>query len=166
MSISIDPRKAFPRRFAPAAANMGRWGEIAPLGESLLARQPDSPAALERWLEDTSELAAAVWEERNRRYIAMTSQTDDPERERAFLSFVQEVEPKVKTLEHRIDETYLRNPHRQALGQRYRLFNRRVENRHALYRDENIPLEVKENELKTQYQKIEGNGRRRDVPTA
>ena len=103
MKISIDPRKVFPRRFVPAAANMGRWEEIDPLGEVLLAQQPDSPAALERWLEDLSELAAAVWEERNQRYIAMTSQTDDPERERAFLSFVQEVEPKVKMLGHRLD---------------------------------------------------------------
>ena len=156
MKISIDPRKVFPRRFVPAEANMGRWEEIDPLGEVLLAQQPGSPAALEQWLEDLSELAAAVWEERNRRYIAMTSQTDDPERERAFLSFVQEVEPKVKMLGHRLDETYLGNPHRGRLSERYRLLDRRIENRFTLYRDENIPLEVKENELRTQYQKVTG----------
>jgi oligoendopeptidase F len=156
MQIPTDPRKVFPRRFVPAEANMGRWEEIEPLGEALLARPSASAEALERWLEDLSEVAAAVWEERNRRYIAMTSQTDDPERERAFLSFVQEVEPKVKMLGHRLDEAYLRNPHRRALAERYRLLDRRIENRFTLYRDENIPLEVKENELRTQYQKVTG----------
>ena len=156
MQISTDPRKVFPRRFVPAEASMGRWEDIEPLGEALLRRRPDSPEALERWLEDQSEVAAAIWEERNRRYIAMTSQTDDPERERAFLHFVQEIEPKVKMLGHRLDEAFLHNPHRRRLAERYRLLDRRVENRHALYRDENIPLEVKENELRTQYQKVTG----------
>jgi oligoendopeptidase F len=156
MRISVDPRKVFPRRFVPPDADMGRWEAIAPLGQALLERQPGSPEALERWLEDQSELAAAIWEERNRRYIAMTSQTDDPERERAFLSFVQEVEPKVKMLGHRLDEAYLRNPHRRALSARYRLLDRRVENRYSLYRDANLPLEVKESELRTQYQKVTG----------
>ncbi len=156
MRITTDPRKAFPRRFVPASANMGRWEEIEPLGEALLARRPQSPQALERWLEDASELAAAVWEERNRRYIAMTSQTDDPDRERAFLTFVQEVEPRVKMLGHRLDEAYLHNPYRVQLPERYRLLDRRIENRFSLYREENIPLEVRENELRTRYQKIVG----------
>jgi len=156
MRISNDPRRVFPRRFLRAEATMGRWEDIAPLGQALLDRQLDAPDTLARWLEDLSELAAAVWEERNRRYIAMTSQTDDPERERAYLTFVQEVEPRVKMLGHRLDEAYLRNPHRRALPARYRLLDRRIENRYALYRDENVALEVQENELRTQYQKVTG----------
>lgn len=91
MKITTDPRKAFPRRFVPADADMGRWDQIEPIGQALLARRPDSPQALEQWLEDKSELATCIYEERNRRYIAMTSQTDDPERERAYLTFVQEI---------------------------------------------------------------------------
>ncbi len=156
MRISVDPRKEFPRRYVPADAVMGRWEEIEPLGRALLERRPDSPDVLARWLEDVSELAAAIWEERNRRYIAMTSQTDDPAREQAYLTFVQDIEPKVKVLGHRLDEAYLGNPHRHALPDRYRLLDRRIENRYALFRDENVPLEVKENELKTQYQKVLG----------
>lgn len=156
MKTTTDPRKAFPRRFVGADADMGRWEEIEKIGQQLLDHQPDSPQALERWLEDRSESSAAVWEERNRRYIAMTSQTDDPERERAFLTFVQEIEPKVKTLAHRLDEAYLRNPHHSALPPRYRLLDRRVENRVAIFREENIPLQVKEAELETQFQKVSG----------
>jgi oligoendopeptidase F len=156
MKTTTDPRKAFPRRFLPADADMGRWEEIEAIGRQLAERRIDSPDALERWLEDRSEAGSAIWEERNTRYIAMTSQTDDPERERAYLSFVQEIEPKVKTLFHRLDEAYLRNPHRAALPARYRLHDRRVETRVALYRDENIPLQVQEAERETEFQKIAG----------
>ncbi|MBI3975739.1 MAG: M3 family oligoendopeptidase [Armatimonadetes bacterium] len=156
MRTTTDPRKVFPRRFVPATADMGRREEIEAIGRELADRTPDSPQALERWLEDRSEVASCIWEERNRRYIAMTSQTDDPERERAYLAFVQEVEPNVKMLFHRLDEAYLRNPRRPALPEGYRLFDRRVENRVALYREENIPLQVKEAELETQFQKVSG----------
>lgn len=156
MKTTTDPRKAFPRRFLPADADMGRWEEIEAIGRQLAERRIDSPQALERWLEDRSELASAIWEERTKRYIAMTSQTDDPERERAYLSFVQEIEPKVKMLSHRLDEAYLRDPHRAALPARYRLLDRSVENRVALYRDENIPLQVKEAERETEFQKVSG----------
>ncbi len=156
MKTTTDPRKAFPRRFLPADADMGRWEAIEAVGTQLAERLIDSPEALERWLEDRSEAASAIWEERNKRYIAMTSQTDDPERERAYLGFVQEIEPKVKMLSHRLDEAYLANLQRAALPARYRLLDRRVENRVALYRDENIPLQVKEAELEMEFQKVSG----------
>ncbi|MDR5702002.1 MAG: M3 family oligoendopeptidase [Armatimonadota bacterium] len=151
-----DPRKSFPRRFVPPDAEMGRWEEIERVGQILLATQPDSVEALERWLEDVSELMACVTEERTRRYIAMTSQTDDPEREQAYLTFVREVEPKVKLLWHRLEEVYVQNPHRRSLPERYRLLDRKMENRVALFREENIPLEIQEAELKQRYQKITG----------
>jgi len=152
----VDPRKSFPRRFVPPDAEMGRWEEVERVGQALLNTHPDSPEGLVRWLEDASELMACVFEERARRYIAMTSQTDDPDREQAYLTFVREVEPRAKLLWHRLDEVYLRNPHRQFLPERYRLLDRKVENRVALFREENIPLEIREAELKQRYQKITG----------
>ena len=48
MKTTADPRKAFPRRFLPADADMGRWGEIEAIGRQLAERQIDSPDALER----------------------------------------------------------------------------------------------------------------------
>ncbi|MDQ7827448.1 MAG: M3 family oligoendopeptidase [Armatimonadota bacterium] len=156
MAVRLDPRKVFPRRFVPPDADLGRWETIEPLGAALLARTPESPDALERWLEDVSELLAAVGEERARRYIAMTSQTDDPEREHAYLTFIREVEPRMKALLQRLDEHYLASPHRRALPERYRLFDRSVQTRVALFREANLPLEVREAELEQQYQKVSG----------
>jgi oligoendopeptidase F len=152
----IDPRKEFPRRFVPADADAGRWEEIEQLGEALLRRPRAGLDGLTRCLEDASELAGWVAEEGSRRYIAMTSQTDDPERERVYLKFVREIGPRWKALAHRLDRAYLEHPHRRALPPQYRVFDRRVENRGALYRDENLPLQVTETELGQQYQKLRG----------
>src|SRR5437588_815502 len=86
----------------------------------------------------------------------MTSQTDDPQREQAYLQFIREIGPRWKQLSHRLDEAYVKNPHRRALPPYYRLFDRRIENRVSLYREENLPLQVTEAELAQQYQKLSG----------
>jgi len=154
--MPVDLTTTFPRRFVPVGANMGDWTQIEPLFRRLLDGTPDSPAALERWLEDISELKAALGEERTRRYVAMTCQTDDPSREQAYLDFVEHIIPKLKPMAHALDETYLRSPDRRRLPARYALFDRLVANRVALFRPENIPLETEETRLKQQYQKIAG----------
>ncbi len=156
MSPAIDLGKQFPRRFVPPDADAGRWEEIERLGRRLLSRTPDTRDGLVRWLEDASEVAAWVSEEGARRHIAMTSQTDDAEREGTYLFFVREIGPRWKQLTHRLDKEYLANPHRRALPAHYRVFDRKVENRVALHRDENLPLQVTEAELGQQYQKLRG----------
>jgi oligoendopeptidase F len=153
---AVDPGKEFPRRFVPADADAGRWEEIEQPGEALIRRPPQSLEGLVRCLEDASELAGWVAEEGSRRYIAMTSQTDDPERERAYLSFVREIGPRWRALAHRLDRAYLEHPHRRVLPPQYRVFDRRIENRVTLYRDENLALQVTETELGQQYQKLRG----------
>ena len=156
MRSTIDPQKEFPRRLVPPDANAGRWDEIERVGQVLLAQAPGTPEALERWLEDVSEVAAWVVEEGARRQIAMTSHTDDAERERAHLSFVREISPRWKQLTQRFNEAYLANPHRRALPAYYGVFDRKVENHVALHREENLPLQVTEAELGQQYQKLRG----------
>ncbi|HEV8355073.1 MAG TPA: M3 family metallopeptidase, partial [bacterium] len=156
MKLAIDPAKTYPRRFVPDGADMGKWEEIEPLGEALLARSVESVPALERWIEDRSELTACVLEVKHARYIAMTMQTDDPERERAYLSWVQDIEPKWKDLDNRLDQAYLQNPVRRALPDTYHVLDRLIQNAADLYRDENVPLETDEEELKQQYQKVMG----------
>jgi oligoendopeptidase F len=156
MAVTMDLALTFPRRFVPAGANMGDWAQIEPLGRALLDAVPASAEDLVRWLEDLSELRGAIDEERTRRYVAMTAQTDDPERERAYLEFVEQVIPHLKPLMHALDGAYLRSPHRRALPTRYAVFDRLAANRVALFRPENVPLETDETKLKQQYQKITG----------
>ncbi len=156
MALAIDLDQTFPRRFVPQDADIGAPAQVERLFQRLLAVQPESPQALERWLEDTSEVASVVDEERSRRYVAMTCQTDDPERERAYLSFMEEVVPRIKPLAFEVEKAYLASPYRRQLTPRYALFDRMTENRVSLFRSENVPLETEEAKLKQQYQKITG----------
>lgn len=156
MPLTVDLEITYPRRFVPPQADPGDWAQIEPLFKRLLDARPDSPEALERWLEDGSELFAVLEEERARRYTAMTRQTDDPERERAYLFYIQEIVPRLKPPVHALNEAYLRSPHRRGLPRRYAVLDRQIDNQVALFRPENIPLETDEAGLRQQFQKIAG----------
>ena len=103
------------------------------------------------------ELNAAVGEEGVKRYVAMTCQTDDPEREAAYLAFVRDIEPKLKPIQNAIRSRYLDSPFRIELPRdRYFVFDRALENRRSLFREANIPRETQLAELEQQYQKTIG----------
>lgn len=155
--IEVDPRRPFPRTFVPTTADLGDWAQIEPLFGELLRREPASLEELERWLRDCSELAAGLQEEQSKRYIAMTTQTDDPDREAAFQHFVEQITPKAKPLAQELSKAYLRNPSRKLLPkERYAVLDRKTENFVALFREENVPLETQDELLAKDYQKIMG----------
>ncbi len=106
---------------------------------------------------DLGELNGAVSQEGVRRYIAMTCQTDDPDREAAHLAFVRDIEPRLKPIQNDLRNKYLDSPHRSGLdADRYLVFDRAQENRRSLYREANIARETALAELDQQYQKIVG----------
>src|ERR1700722_17342746 len=92
----LSPAK--PRTFVPSDIHLGDWPQIAPLFDKLETRagQAQSAAELEKWLLDWSELSASLDEEASRRNIAMTCHTDNLEAEKAYLYFVENVEPQLK----------------------------------------------------------------------
>lgn len=155
--IQIDPRRQFPRRFVPAGADMGTWEDIEPLFRQLLAHSLDTVEQLEQWLLDYSELGAALAEERAKRYVAMTSQTDDPERSAAYRYFVEQIEPKAKPHWQTLEVKYSNSQARPQLPMdRYAVLDRIIENDVALFREENIPLQTQEALLSQEYQKTTG----------
>jgi oligoendopeptidase F len=155
--IQVDLQRSFPRKFVPQDADMGNWEHVEPLFKQLLARHPSSAQELEQWLADYSELSAAYGEEGSRRYIAMTTQTDDPAREAAYQHFVEEIVPKVKPLAQGVEKAYLANASRKLLpAQRYAVLDRKSANAVALFREENVPLETQDELLAKDYHKLMG----------
>ncbi len=153
--MHVDPRRPFPRRFVPQTADMGEWGQIEPLYRELLERPITSTAELEQWLIDSSELSSAIGEERARRYIAMTQQTDDKAREAAYQHFVEHIDPQIKPLGQALSIKYLQSPHRAHLDMdRYGVMDRIVDNDVKLFRQDNVPLETQEALLSKEYQKV------------
>jgi oligoendopeptidase F len=157
MSATTYTPETFPRRWLPADAQMKTWEAIEPWYRQLIERPINSSAELEQWLSDSDELNAAVGQEGDQRYIAMTCQTDDPEREAAHLAFVRDIQPKLKPLRNALREKYLDSPHRAGLPrERFEVFDRAQATRRDLYREANIPRETELAELDQQYQKTIG----------
>jgi len=149
-----------PRRFVPRQVNLGEWTQIAPLFDQLETRAPQCASVpdLERWLVDWSELNAALDEEASRRYIAMTCHTDNAEAEKAYLHFVENIEPQTKPRQFRLERLFIRHPLRGRLPiPRYEVFVRDTQNHVELFREENVPLETEEAKLTQQYQKLSGS---------
>ena len=150
---------AKPRRFVPASISLGEWTQIAPLFVELEARaaRAGSAAELEQWLFDWSELSAALDEESTRRYIAMTCHTDNADAEKAYLDFLENVDPQLKPRQFALEQLYVAHPCREKLPkQRFQIFDRDVKNHVELFRPENVPLETEEAKLCQQYQKLIG----------
>ena len=153
----LPPAK--PRSFVPTEIDLGDWPQIAPLFDKLEANiaQAKSVADLEKWILDWSELSAALDEEGSRRNIAMTCHTDSAEAEKAFLHFVENVEPQLKPRQFALEKLYVAHPQRKQLPMpRYQVFDRDVANHVQLFRPENVALETEEAKLGQQYQKLIG----------
>ena len=155
----LPPAK--PRSFVPASIDLGDWPQIAPLFDQLEARiaQAKSVADLEKWLLDWCELSAALDQEGSTRNIAMTCHTDNADAEKAFLHFVENVEPQLKPRQFALEKLYVAHPCRAELlktGTRYAVFDRDVKNHVELFRRENVALETEEAKLGQQYQKLIG----------
>jgi oligoendopeptidase F len=149
-----------PREFVPETIDLGNWDEIAPLFTKLEARIRECRrvADLEEWILDRGELSAALDEEGAKRYIAMTCHTDSEEAEKAYLHFIEKVEPQIKPKQFELAKRYVEHPLREKLPKdRYEVFDRDTRLQVELFREENVSLETEEARLGQQYQKLMGS---------
>ena len=148
------------RGFVPEKIDPGDWKQIAPLFDALEARanRCRTAADLERWLLDWSELSAVLDEEGSKRYIAMTCHTDNADAEKAYLDFVERIEPPLKPRQFKLEQIYLQHAACGKLPKdRYEVFHRNTGVHVELYREENVPLETEEARLSQRYQKLAGS---------
>jgi oligoendopeptidase F len=153
----LPPAK--PRSFVPANLDLGDWPQIAPLFDQLerQAAAANNAQAFEQWILDWCELSAALDQEGSTRNIAMTCHTDNAEAEKAYLHFVENVEPQLKPRQFALEQLYVAHPQRKNLPKaRYEVFDRDVANHVQLFRPENVVLETEEAKLGQQYQKLIG----------
>ena len=157
-SLTKLPR-AQKRTFVPAQLDLGDWSQIEPIFKKLVSAAPSigTVQALEKWVLDSGELGSALDEEAAKRYINMTCNTEDKEIEKAYLHFIENIEPKSKPYWHKLKELFVANPlHKKLPAKRWMVFTRGVEMEIMLFRDKNIPLQVEDAKLSQRYQKITG----------
>ncbi len=148
----------FRRRYLPDTLDYERWSRLEPFFRALEERELDSVERLEQWLLDWSELSDAVGEEGALRYIRMTCDTENPEIEKAYFHFLEEIAENLKAAEDRLKRCFLDSPARGELpSRRYSVLDRRLQNDVDLFRQANIALETRESKGTQRYQKLIGS---------
>jgi oligoendopeptidase F len=135
-----------PNDFANAS-----WEEILPRYDELAAAPLDAANA-DQWLADWSALEVALDEANALASIAYASDTENPEKEAAYLRFsdiaVKAEEQRVRLAGRLLDLGYER-PDLETVLRRFR-------NERDIFRPENVPLSQQLETLKARYQRITG----------
>jgi len=150
--------RAIPRRFVPADFQPTDFDAIEPLGGQLLDRPIDRPEDLRQWLADASELTCVIREHASRINIRYSAHTDDPDAEHAYMHLIQELQPKLRPLNFKLQRKFVDSPHRPALeaepkhAQLARQWKADVE----IYREQNVPIQTEVAKLVSEYDKLCG----------
>ena len=146
-----------PNDFVPSDLDALDWEQLEPLYTALIERELKCAGCLEQLLLDRSELDAAASEAQANVYIRMTCHTDDENAKKAFLNFVEHVEPKLKDVSFQLDRRIVQCPFADELDQdRYGVYLRNLDADVHLFREENIPLQTEDTKLGQQYDEING----------
>lgn len=141
----------------PQDLDASNWENLRPLYDELNARPLKSAADLERLILDRSELDAAVSETGSVLHINMTCHTDDPSVTKAYLDFVEHVQPQLKQASFDLDKKIAGSPLAPQLNaERYRVLLRDTRLGVELFRPENIPIETELAKLEQEFQQVSG----------
>ena len=156
MTYSADIQK-LPRHYLPQDFTLSTWEALEPFFKELLERPINSKAELEKWLQDSSEVEAAISEDACWRQIKMTCDTENKTLEDAFTFFVMEIQPKIQPYADALNKKLVNNPHLAELDQSlYHTYLRSVRKSIELFREENIPLQAELGVLQQQFGQITG----------
>lgn len=144
-------------RYLPAKVDMGEWSQAEPYFSELESRRIDSVEALRAWLDDYSEVLSAVSEAASVRYIRMTGQTDNHAFRSAYLRMVEELGPRVKVAENRVNRKFAESPYSKELpGESFGVMARRIDNSISLFKEKNVDLEKEDAKLGQRYEEVMG----------
>jgi oligoendopeptidase F len=145
------------RVFLPENFTISDWNFIASYFEDLEARPLNSPADLEKWLKDMSELEAVISEDVSWRHIRMTCNTEDKKLQDNFAYFMMEIQPKIQPYADRLNRKLIDSPLTASLDkQKYFTYLRSVKKSIDLFREENIPIQSELSVLGQQFGAISG----------
>lgn len=145
-------------KFVPEGFAVDSWESLEPYFRKLGDAVFISAADLEQWLSDYSELESILHEELAWRYVKSTCNTADKEAEKAYDFFVTEIDPKTAPWFQKLNEKLVASPFTAELNpEKYFVYLRDVKNDIALYREENIALFTRIDQLAQQFGKIAGD---------
>lgn len=147
-----------PRKFIKEGLQIDSWETIKPYYIDLVDRVLDSKQALQKWLEDRSELDAVLEEDVAWRYIRMTIDTANEELAKSYTFFVTQIQPHLAPFEDQLNSKLVECQYVSDFqnDQAFEIYFRSVNSALKLFRTENIPLEAKVNEKSQEFGSISG----------
>jgi oligoendopeptidase F len=143
--------------FVPADFDPSDFAHIEPLGKKLLEQPATTADEAAAWIANASELFAVIWEYGTRKHIDTACFTEDEEKEKAFLHFIQEVQPKIEPMMFELKKKVIAEGGIDQLNTPgVAVMKRDWAADVELFREENVPLEVQDEELSSDYGKICG----------
>ena len=126
--------------------------------QSLLDVPIESVSDLEKWLKEEKELMIKIDEAVTGHQIDFYRNTEDADIKSIYLHDQQVILPLFMKYEAKLNEKFCNSPFVNELDEkRYGLMRKVRESKVKLFREENIPLFVKEQELCTKYDEIMGS---------
>ncbi len=145
------------RHYLPQNFTITTWDELLPYFNELLERQVAGKAELEKWLQDQSELEAAISEDACWRQIKMTCDTENKILEEAFTFFVTQIQPQMQPFADALNKKLINHSAVSALDpNQYHTYLRNVKKSIELFNETNIPLQADVAVLQQQYGVITG----------
>lgn len=144
--------------FIPTDFTIQQPADVEILFQKLLDRTIHSTGEFEKFLIDVSELESFLSEDMAWRYIHMTCDTQNEDFEKAYLQFVQEIQPKIAPFEDKLNQKIVDCQFKSDLesAPEYHIYFRALKSAVDLFREENIPLQADLNTLAQEYSSIQG----------
>ncbi|MCC3357058.1 M3 family oligoendopeptidase [Bacillus sp. REN16] len=125
--------------------------------QSLLDVPIESVSDLEKWLTDERNLTIKIEEAVTGHQVDFYRNTEDEEIKATYLHDQQTILPLLMKYDAKLNEKFCQSPYLDQLDEKqYGLMRNVRESKVKLFREENIPLMVKEQELSTKYSEIMG----------
>ncbi len=129
------------------------WNTLSAAFEQLAAFEFSNVETFKSWLIALSDLESYISEDLAWRYIKMTCNTEDKALEADYLDFVSTIQPHIAPWEDKLNHKLASSPYLNSLAEdpAYAIYFRRIEKDIKLFREENIPVQVR---LQTNAQKF------------
>lgn len=134
-----------------------KWADLQPIFDELLNRNFNEFNDYLQFIYDWNELLSVISEEGGWRYINMTCHTNDENFKQKYIQFVTEIEPHLQIVQNKINTKTFESPYFNALSEDvFSVFKKNIKKDIELFREENVPLLTKIQELQQQYAEITG----------
>jgi oligoendopeptidase F len=144
--------------FIPANLKIVAAETVLPFYEQLLNQPIANSEELNTWLHRISELESFISEDMAWRYINMTCHTQNEEFKNSYLDFVNNINPVLSPLSNQLNTKMIDNSQwASSEDKSLQLYIKKVKTEIELFRDENIEIQAKLQNLAQTYSSINGS---------